>query len=489
MAGPLALLGDAIASGTADYANIQREEKLHARDRGERLADVAATRQFEVEQQKAGWTHEETVYNQRRFDALKASLVGEGYLDPKDQGTPEALVAAVKAMQAERGPQAVRDLQELANYKAALPQVIKGSKGKAGDLSWIENATVKDLDAVRQAFQEGWQSVADEVKSDDLLKTTGDKNVAMMIQNGMTEMGRISADQQTAASELDRITLGQFNPAEQAHITDMAKANPLLAGKSAADLLKPSGKELLRQAQEKAAKDYVDRRGFELQKRIADGNKKMAQANAVVAWASAADRTGAAGYMDMNAAKTALTPAAPAPSGGAGAGAADAADYLKIKKPPPAAVTPAPAGVVDAYDQGGVTSALPILAAKTRAALMPSWPQAISDVIQYAPGTLNYMVGGEKRFQAGEAERDAQSKSFGDVLDSMGNNLRAKIARDRMPPQPALGDVNMDALPSDRAQQDRILASEPYSDRARYIRRLRGIPEPTPPTTPAALIP
>ena len=128
--GPLALLGEAIASGTGDWANLQREkrfreearareEQLYNRARADQRADVREARAFGVEQQKAQQDYEQRLYDARRFDGLRDHLVKNNYLNPADLGSPEAMVEALNAYTMENGPKALRDLDASRNYKRA----------------------------------------------------------------------------------------------------------------------------------------------------------------------------------------------------------------------------------------------------------------------------------------------------------------------------------------------------------------------------------
>lgn len=172
MAGPLTELGQALALGANDYANVRKAERIHARDRAEMLTDEArrhATALGDIEHQHtvarediaADRTYEETLYNKRRYDAIKNDLVHRGKLKPAEADDPKALDAALQQM----GVDYQRNAEELAGYKAMLPKIIE-AVGTIEGADTVETMRPEDVASARPIVQAAYRALGARVSSD-----------------------------------------------------------------------------------------------------------------------------------------------------------------------------------------------------------------------------------------------------------------------------------------------------------------------------------
>lgn len=155
-AGPLSLLGDAIAGGARDFANIQLAERERARAREERLADEARHREYRLEDYERergdvkedvadARAYEQKLYDERRSDAMINQLVNDRLLLPKDIGNPDAIEAAFKR----GGPDYALKLQELTALKAMAPKLGEADVLDAKTLEMVLAATPDQLEQIR----------------------------------------------------------------------------------------------------------------------------------------------------------------------------------------------------------------------------------------------------------------------------------------------------------------------------------------------------
>ncbi len=103
MAGPLAQLGQALSGGARDYANIKLSREAEARERQQRLDDVASQRQYadSVEARQRGYSLSDEARRRtnQREDVTIDMLVKERYLSPDKVNDPAAVQAAAAARQ------------------------------------------------------------------------------------------------------------------------------------------------------------------------------------------------------------------------------------------------------------------------------------------------------------------------------------------------------------------------------------------------------
>lgn len=505
--GPLALLGEALARGTADYANLAHERTLHDQGRQEHLADVASAQGFEKDLRERGYAHEQAVYDARRFDAIQDELVRSGYLDAKDIGSPEAFALGIQKMQAERGPEYLRAVQELAQYKADIPQLLKGSNGTA-KVAWIMNATPKDIDAVRSAMQRAYQDVAGTIAEQDNLRVSGDKNVAAMIQGNLGALSQLNQEQANIRAEIDRVESGVLTNTEKQRVEQAARATPMVVGLTVTDLMKPAGQAALAKAREEAAQLYRFQRVGDLQRQLATNNRQIEYTNQQIQAAQVADRTGAAAYMKFDANNQPIgTPAAlgstPKPAVAPEVATnSDAAKWLAGPSQPTKGHAPATADKTGARALGPspVPAALgtPVNAvppirnvADLGDALKANVFDPIGRVLtgdSYKPRTsaldpFEYTGPSPQRLLQEYTTRLAQ---YADKTNPRAQWLASEIARLRSgqtgTAPSALGAGSDDAV---RAEEDRILTMAPNSAAAQAIRQRRGMPPNEP--APAAL--
>jgi len=353
MSGPLALLGEVINNGTAQWAQLRREDRLRAeqqaredrlrqeqinredmlyrRARTDREADIKDARTYEERQRDAVWKREDELYKARRWDAVKTMLVKEGGLNPNEAENPEAINAALARI----GPERQRLIDELAGYKAAIPALIKGSKGGLGDVSVVLGATPENIAEVRE-FMRGAYSVVEKVVSDD--EKRGVKNAengAALMMAQQSKLVGIEGQRAEIEAEVASLNEGNF---PQAVIQEANRRAAREAGKGAT----PDQVAAIRS---KLLEDYRLTRTFQIQQSARTLNDAYRAVNGQYEAIKAAITTGSAAYMDP-AAITEGAPAAakprPAASAPAVAGAGDMAGFLaSTSTPPPAPPTPA----------------------------------------------------------------------------------------------------------------------------------------------------
>lgn len=552
--GPLALLGEALSAGSADYANIRRERELHARDLQERNQAIAAARDYEDKVRREIQTHEESVYNARKYDLLKADMIRGGYLNPADT-SPESFALGAQKMAAHLGPEAAARVAEMADLKARVVGMIKAAEGKPTGLEKILTLDGRQpgaLEDARALMEKAATTYGGVVKEDVEREERGKQVTAQLIQKHSADISALNDQQAAITGDLDRLSGGgALTRQEEAALDKAARADPMIAQMKPADLLKPSGQAAYATAKAKAEGNFRLMRSFELQKQAAAINRQISASAEALKAAQIAAQTGAAGYMTLGqtvaggleeGGDVMLTVPGGRPARGvvgeaAGktAGSGDAADFLSGKKPkpdpnaPPPRAAPAPVAT-DQY--GGLMGGAGVIG-NLLGRLGSGATEFGSDVVRYAPGTLNMMAGGERRFAEGEAERAAQLAAAGRAIGSVvgggaaaagralagggsaagqlaaggaaaagrafasGGNAVGQLAAGAahyvplmlQPPEggppAAIVDptISSDESPANRAAEDSILVSAPYSMRAIEIRRKRGLPQLIPTTS------
>lgn len=320
MSGPLALLGDAIASGMAEGAAIRREAALHERTRAERRADISdaraheraiigEAREYEKGQRTAAWNREDQLYRERRFDAIKDQLVRDGFLEIADIGNPEAVNAALQR----GGRDYQRALQELAEYKASIPSIIAATKGKASGVQAVLNMTPADIDQARQIMVGAYGTLEEAVKTDSDRRELNAQNGAALMMAHQGKLTALDARKSKLEDEFERLTSGELTPSEIAQVRQMALARlPQLAGKA---VLTPNEQGLLNAEMAKQEQDVRLIGRHQLQQQARSIDNALRHVNTQYEGVKAAIQTGAAAYMTPGSAPAAsLSADEPPPS-------------------------------------------------------------------------------------------------------------------------------------------------------------------------------
>jgi hypothetical protein len=230
--GPLALLGDAIASGTGDWAAMERARKERELARSERVADVAAERQFQTGRDAAQQTfmtqqanaardferkqtsdaqaREERLYNARFLDSVKIDLIRQGLLDPRNADKAEAIALAMK----KAGPEYERAVQELAGYRTAI---LRGEISVPGVESVLEMGPERIFEA-REIMASAAGTLATRSDADRTNIERGQGNVAGMVARASADLTALSGERSTLNAEMARLNSGQFSPQEAEEI-------------------------------------------------------------------------------------------------------------------------------------------------------------------------------------------------------------------------------------------------------------------------------
>lgn len=205
-AGPLTLLGDAIAQAGRDYMHIkltnderdqQREEQLadRATMRSQQLTDVADARQYEQQQ-----------YRDRQKQGIITQLVVDGYLKPDDAADPEAIQAALER----GGKEYVSTVRELEGYKAALPVLLSHvSVDGAGD---IYNMKPNEIGKAREIMAKIANAEAEKTKTQTGREETGRKNAAMYGASLFAKTTAMESKMNALGSYIEAIQDGTYQP-------------------------------------------------------------------------------------------------------------------------------------------------------------------------------------------------------------------------------------------------------------------------------------
>jgi hypothetical protein len=483
MSGPLALLGDAIASGTGEWAAIQREREAYERARKDRKADVTDAREYERQviqgereyqdgRRKAEWDREQTLYDARRWDALKDQLVRDGLLDPKDLANPEALALAMK----KNGPQYERDVKELAEYKAQIPSIILASQGKDTGVGSILTMTVADIESARELMKDVYKDIEAAVAKDVNNKEANARNGALLMMAHNSKLVAIENRKANLESEFERLSTGELNENEVLQVRQMALSKlPELAKKKAPT---PDDLALLagQMAKEEQELRMIATARIQQAARSLDNELRATQNQSD--GVRIAMQTGAAAFMGNEAAPAAITggaPTAQAPAAGGQATSADTlafADTLGVPAPaataaPAAATTPVPATQPVTPEAMSGDQSVPAPPTPRPTAAPPAFG---GDAVSGGA----YSVG--QKLASGAAGLAGGAVSAGRGLLSALGSVDSTISK--AGPQHVLAGQPSMFEGAQREAEDRILAVAPYSVRAIEIREKRGIPHP-----------
>lgn len=320
MAGPLALLGEALASGTADYANLKLEEKRHARDRAERIEDRNAARALALEDRGAEWQREDAQYERRRLDAITTQLVKDGFLSIKDAANPEAVQAALN----NAGPDYQRAVQELAEYKAAVPGLLQSSRGKADGIQAVLAMGPAQIAEARKLMNDAFSKVAGEMQSDQTKKDSNANQGAMLMTAALGRLTELEGSYGQLEAEHERLSNRQLTPEELSQVRAAAMAK--------FPDYKPKDKPLLDAEVAKQTEELVMLKSMQLQQRARTIRAEQDSVRTRLEAVKIAMQTGAAGQMKLDApaalgGPTAAVAPAPASAQPALAGSNDAAAF------------------------------------------------------------------------------------------------------------------------------------------------------------------
>lgn len=463
--GPLALLGDAIASGTGDWAALERArvERQFVTDRDK------AQRDFQVQQQKTAQQYEEKLYKERFLDSVKLDLVKKGFT-PESLNTPEGFANAV----AVQGPDYLRKIQELQSFR---DRILSGEIRTPG-IEVVLEMGVDRIDEAREIMASAVGKLADLSETERLNTQRGRGVVAGMVQQSSAEIAALSRERTALTAELARISSGQFTPQEAEEVRQLTMAEAAKSGVTAKDFASPKNAEAVAAARQKAIQQFAMVKEFGIQRALQENTRRYSEANEALGIASRLNPA-IAGAMPAGTA----APAALSAGGGAAASATpqpavasanDAAAFLGIENPKAgdqsqaggtarSAPSPAQAGATGSYGGiiGALSGAVPML--KSAAGL-------VGDVVRYAPETAAMIMGGEKAANevAADIEKVTSSIRRGGVVPS----------RTPAPIPPALraGPLNSIADAAQREWEDKVLLRMPYSLDADLIRQRRGMP-------------
>jgi len=222
----LSLLGDALVRGSEGYANSKLRDEREAdalayeqrqrgyqledesRRRGNALTDRDNERAFAKEDRKESREFNQAQYDARRFDAIKQILVNSGHLSVKDIGSFDALQPALDKYALANGPDAMRALDELAGYKAALPNLIEKAGGDNAGASAIITMGPQDIAEARKLWQGLTSQVATRVKDDIAERRTNKNNVAALAAVNIVQASEISRQFEATSQTLRQLEGG-----------------------------------------------------------------------------------------------------------------------------------------------------------------------------------------------------------------------------------------------------------------------------------------
>ncbi len=466
--GPLALLGDAIASGTGDWAALERARVERERARGERVADVAAERQFvtgrdtaqqnfqaqqataardfEKSQLSAAQEREERLYKARFLDSVKLDLIRQGFLAPGDVGSPDAIAQAMK----KAGPEYERTIQELNAYRSAI---LRGEIRVPGVESVLEMGPDR-IAEVREIMASAAGTIADVTEAERKNIERGQGNVAGMVARASADLAALSGERSTLNAALARLNGGQFTPQEAEEIRQLTMAEAAKSGITDKNFNDRKNAEAVAAARQRAIQQFVMTKGFGLQQALLENNRRYSEANEALGIASRISPAIAGRAPTAPAALSTGGAPAAAPAQPAVAGASDAAAFLGLKKP--AASAP-----------GAGNNASPVGATRAPAVIQlpPTFGNdAISSAVYDAGGKIGGAIKAGVQFLTDGAGFTG--------LNSLDSGIRAESEARAL-----------------RQEEDRVLASDPYSERANQIRQKRGMPPLIDTRTPALLAP
>jgi len=277
-----------------DYSDyVRAQERAAARE------DIASARAFERETRQEGWKHEENLYTNRRHDAIKTQLMLDGHLKPGDLDNPEAFAAALAA----GGPQYKRDLQELAEYKAAIPEILKSTRGEPGiasRISEILDLKPANIGRARELMKDAYGMIAKTVDTEKDQKELNAKNGALLMMAHLGKLAEIDNQKATLISEMDRIAGNNFTPKELGEIHAKALANLIPDYQKAFARGAPSdkAKAALAAEESKAAEEVKLIAQSNLGTRAKSLDNQMGRVASQYEGVKAAIQAGTAGYMD-----------------------------------------------------------------------------------------------------------------------------------------------------------------------------------------------
>lgn len=191
MSGPLSLLGDVLMQGSRDYMAIRREDELRETARRQQLEDEGRRRQHQVADRDDARRFEQALYDQRRFDSIVDQLVRDGRISTADAKDPAKVNDALNKF----GVQYRLKVEELAEYKAALPQIMKvvGKVPNAETILTMTATADTDMAPIRGIMQSAFTALGQ--KQEDMIKK-GERNLevgaALMAANMATQRGLYS---------------------------------------------------------------------------------------------------------------------------------------------------------------------------------------------------------------------------------------------------------------------------------------------------------
>lgn len=466
MADPLALLGDAFANFGANYAQRhfqnEREDKL----RRQQLDDRAQARQFQLDDRQHAETRDDTIYSQRKYDSIKAQLIKDGVLDPKNDSL-EAMAAALRS----RGPNYEQSVVELANMKAHAREIIDRSKGDPAGLGRIATMDVSQIDDARALYSRALSSMGFKLSSDEDRIRTNQEAGGEALSNANAAM--VAANQRIAQlnNEYERVTGGQLTDEEVAKIKQQARSAPELASLKETDLLKPSNKALVEAAITKAEQNFRAMRAFQIQGEAKNASTQQRNAAVQLEAITAAAKSGLP--IKFNSAAVTGDTAVASAEAPKTATAQDGASFVASLK---GGGRSAPAEAQAASSAALGDGAAPALSIKGLAQRIPDPMTVLA-----APGTIldnigrygGALVGGLYDGNYSVPKKGLVTMAGEAIGNAMAGDIYAKETES----------------PEERAINDEILLKAPNSLRALEIRRKRGMPPMAPDAavTPPAL--
>ncbi|MCW5548884.1 MAG: hypothetical protein KIT44_07960 [Opitutaceae bacterium] len=227
MAGPLTLLGQALAGGARDYMQLRVRERDEQRRRQQQLEDEERRRTQQLEDRDSNREYELQLYNQRRLDAIVNELVRSGRLAPEDMNNPSAVDAALKR----NGVQSALDTEELAGYKASIAELTK-QVGNIEGIGKILDMTPEQLPEARTIMARAYQALGSRVEEDRKRGLDNARNGAALLQANMARISGVESQLANVMAEVERLQAGEFSDDELAQARSLAlAARPDLAKK------------------------------------------------------------------------------------------------------------------------------------------------------------------------------------------------------------------------------------------------------------------
>jgi hypothetical protein len=393
MPGPLSSLGQALALGIGDIAAERKDERLRSTARQQQLEDESRRRTYAKADIQESRLHEEALYEQRRFDAIKDDLIRSGLLKVEDRDKQDAISAALAKTSVEYR----RAAEELANYKAALPKLIE-AVGKIDGADKVMSMTAENVADARAVVQAAYAALGEKVEKERNLKEKNAKTAAALLAAELERKSNLQA-------QLKDIQDGVVSPEEQQQAFRQAAAK---MGFTREDQIPADQRAAIQADADKVIKDGRMVKAYQLQNSLREVEKSFDNITDNV-------RAGVYGYLDD------VKPSQPAPKAAAAAAVVTADDEAAaldaLRGGKTAAPTPSPTALGDGY--GGLMGAASAIKGSLPSISPMDGAKLISGagLVEPVARGLNYLAGGSKRVAEGDAAR------AGGIIPKMGLSI------------------------------------------------------------------